>query len=184
MSETLQYQDPKAAIPLRERINFRLIGFIALIALLVGYPIYIMVEQKLTGGIKSVAGGYKEVNLKAMSTFTFDQVNGKQEDVPQKWRELDGQKVILRGEMYEPFGAGRDDVESFDLVFSIATCCVTSTPQVQHFVKARAMPGKSLRYYDVPVEVRGVLHVNVKREMGQVSSVYQLDVESVRPYSG
>ena len=35
-----------------------------------------------------------------MSTFTFDQVNGKLEDVPKKWRDLDVQKVILKGEMY------------------------------------------------------------------------------------
>lgn len=176
--------DAAAKVPLSERINVRMIGFIAVIAILVGYPVYIMIDQQLSGGIKQAAGGYKDVNLKAMSTFTFDQVNGTLDDVPQKWRELDGQKVILRGEMYEPTGTGQDAVEKFDLVFSIATCCVTSTPQVQHFVNSTAMPGASIRYYDVPVEVRGVLHVNVKKEAGRVSSVYQLDVESVRPYSG
>jgi len=176
--------DAAAKIPLSERLNLRMIGFIAVIAVLVGYPVYVMIDQQLSGGIKQAAGGYQEVNLKAMSTFTFDQVNGTLEDVPKKWRELDGQKVILHGEMYQPFYAGYDEVDRFDLVFSIATCCVTSTPQVQHFVKAQALPGRSIRYYDQPVEVHGILRVNVKREEGRVSSVYQLDVESVQPYSG
>ena len=176
--------DTTLKVPLSERINFRMIGFIAFIALLVGYPVYIMVEQRLTGGIRQAAGGYKEVNLKAMSTFSFDQANGTLDDVPKKWRELDGQKVILRGEMYEPLGTTRNDVKEFDLVFSIATCCVTSTPQVQHFVKAKPLPGKSITYYETPVEVRGILHVDVQREEGRVSRVYALDVESVEPYSG
>jgi hypothetical protein len=176
--------DAAAKVPLSERINFRLVGFIAVIVVLVGYPVYVMLDQQLSGGIKHAAGGYKEVNLKAMSTFTFDQVNGRIEDVPQKWRDLNGQKVILRGEMYEPLGANQDDVQKFDLVFSIAKCCVTSTPQVQHFVKSQVLPGKSIRFYDVPVEVRGILRVDVKREEGRVSQVYALDVESVRPYSG
>jgi hypothetical protein len=123
------------------------------------------------------------VNLKAMSTFTFDQVNGKLQDIPQKWRELDGQKVVLKGEMWEPLGTGQT-VDNFVLVYSIAKCCVTTTPQVQHFVHSKVIPGKTVNYYQGTVEVRGVLHVNVKREEGQVSSVYQLDVESVSPYSG
>src|SRR4030095_7303818 len=100
---------------------------------LVGYPIWVMVEQQVTGGIKQADGGYKDVNLKAMSTFTFDQVNGRLEDVPTKWRELDGQKVILKGEMYNTLGT-EQNVDTFVLVYSIAKCCVTSTPQVQHFV--------------------------------------------------
>jgi hypothetical protein len=120
-----------------------------------------------------------------MSTFTFDQVNGKLQDIPQKWRELDGQKVVLKGEMYNPLGVGQT-VDQFVLVYSIAKCCVTTTPQVQHFVHSKVIPGKTVNNYEGAgtVEVRGVLHVNVKREEGQVSSVYQLDVESVAPYSG
>jgi hypothetical protein len=139
-----------------------------------------MVDMQVTGGVKQLDGGYTYVDLKAMSTFTFDQANGTMNDVPQKWRELDGKKVVLHGEMWEPSGAG-PTVEQFELVYSIAKCCFSGPPQIQHFVHSQAQPGAKLGYYEGTVEVKGVLHVNVKKEAGAVKSVYQLDVESVQP---
>src|SRR5688572_17199334 len=102
MNGTVDYQNPPSSavkVPLSERINLRMIAFIAIIGVLVGYPVYVMIDAQVSGGIKSAAGGYKQVDLKAMSTFTFDQTNGTINDVPEKWRALDGQKVILEGEM-------------------------------------------------------------------------------------
>jgi hypothetical protein len=180
MNTAIDYQKPAVKVPWSERINFRMLALIAVIGVLVGYPVYVLIDTQVSGGIKAAANGYKEVNLKAMSTFEFDQANGTLQDIPQKWRDLDGQKVILLGEMWQPNVAG-NEVQDFALVYSIAKCCVTSTPQVQHFVHSKAMPGKSLSYYSTPVEVRGVLHVNVKSEEGRVASVYQLDVESIKP---
>ena len=180
-SQTLPYRGPDVEkLPLRERINYRLVFFIAVIALLVGYPVYQFVEMKLTGGIKQAAGGYTQVDLKAMSTFAFDQADGTINDVPEKWRQLDGKKVILHGEMWEPMGAG-PHVTDFQLVYSIAKCCFSGPPQIQHFVHSRALPDAKLAYYEGTVEVRGILHVDVKQDQGRVTSVYQLDVESVKP---
>jgi hypothetical protein len=180
-TQTIDYRGPVTEkLPLRERINFRMIFFIAFILLLVGYPIYWLVKMQVTGGIEQVAGGYTYVDLKAMSTFTFDQNNGTINDVPAKWRELDGKKVVLHGEMWEPSGAG-PTVDNFELVYSIAKCCFSGPPQIQHFVHSKAQPGAKLAYYQGTVEVKGILHVNVKKDAGAVTSVYQLDVESVDP---
>ena len=180
-TETIEYRGPATSkTPLRERINLRMIAFIAFIALLVGYPVYVMLDMQLTGGVKAAAGGYTEVDLKAMSTFTFDQANGTINDIPQKWRDLDGKKVILHGEMWQPTGAG-PTVDGFELVYSIAKCCFSGPPQIQHFVHATAEKGAKLGYYEGTVVVKGTLHVNVKKETGRVTSVYQLDVESVNP---
>ena len=66
--------DTAVKVPLSERINFRLVAFIGVIALMVGYPVYVMVDQQVSGGIKNAGDGYKEVNLKAMSTYTFDEL--------------------------------------------------------------------------------------------------------------
>jgi hypothetical protein len=169
-----------AKVPLSERINLRMVAFVAIIAVLIGYPLWVMIDAQVSGGIKSVAGGYKQVDLKAMSTFTFDQTNGTLDDVPKKWRELDGQKVIVEGEMWSPSMAG-PDVQYFELVYSIAKCCVTSAPQVQHFVHSRPANGASLPYVDGRVQVKGILHVNVRKEEGKVASVYELEVEDIRP---
>lgn len=182
MNGTIEYQNPASVekVPLRERINLRMIFFIAFITLLIGYPVYWMVKMQVTGGIEKVAGGYSYVDLKAMSTFTFDQNNGTINDVPQRWRELDGKKVVLHGEMWEPQGAGAT-VSNFELVYSIAKCCFSGPPQIQHFVHSNAQQGASVGYYQGTVEVKGTLHVNVKKDQGRVMSVYQLDVESVEP---
>ena len=180
-TETIDYRAPALdKAPLRERINFRMVFFIGFMALLVGYPVYVLIDMKVTGGVKQMAGGYTYVDLKAMSTFAFDQANGTINDVPARWRELDGKKVILHGEMWEPQGAG-PTVSDFQLVYSIAKCCFSGPPQIQHFVHATAMPDAKLGYYEGTVEVRGVLHVDVKKDQGRVTSVYQLDVESVQP---
>src|SRR3712207_5337183 len=163
--------DQVVKVPLSERISPRMVFFIALMALLVGYPIYVMLDMQLSGGIKAAGGGYTYVDLKTMSSFTFDQSNGTMQDVPAKWRELDGKKIILHGEMWDPTGAGTN-VESFELVYSIAKCCFSGPPQIQHFVHCKPLDGARIGYYEGTVEVKGVLHVNVKRDQGKVSSVF------------
>jgi hypothetical protein len=147
---------------------------------LIGVPTYWYLDAAITGGVKDVGGGYKEVDLKAMSNFIFDQTSGTINDVPEKWRKLDGQKVILYGEMWQPYQAG-DSVGGFELVYSIAKCCFSGPPQVQHFVKATVVDGKKVGYYDGLVKVTGTLHVDVKKANGKVERVYELDVENVEP---
>jgi hypothetical protein len=83
-----------------------MIFFIAFVALLVGYPVYVMIDMQLSGGVKRLSSGYMDVDLKAMSTFTFDQNNGTIDDIPQKWRDLDGKKVVVHGEMWAADDAG------------------------------------------------------------------------------
>ncbi len=183
-TQTIDYRGPVSEkLPLRERFNFRMIFFIAFVLLLVGYPVYWMVKMQVTGGVEKVAGGYTYVDLKAMSTFTFDQANGTIDDVPAKWRALDGQKVKVVGEMWQPYSAG-NLVVGFELVYSIAKCCFSGPPQIQHFVQSHVVPGKTVGYYSGPVEVTGTLRVKVTRDdLGKITGVYHLEVEGVRPVS-
>ena len=92
-------------------------------------PAYWFIEEAITGGIID-RGDYKEVNLQAMSLFPFDQENGKFEDIPEKWRALDGQKVLLKGEMWAP-NSSSSDISKFDLVYSISKCCNSGPQQIQ-----------------------------------------------------
>jgi hypothetical protein len=160
-----------------------MILFVLVMLALVGYPLYVFVVEEVTGGKRDIGGGYTQVNLKAMSTFRFDGVNGTVEDVPQTWRELDGKKIVTDGEMWAPLSAG-NRITAFQLVYSVANCCYTSEPQIQHFVQARVLPGKAVGYYSGRVKVAGTLHVKVTRdEAGKVNGVYHLDVEDVQPLS-
>jgi hypothetical protein len=159
-----------------------MVFFLLVVLALVGYPVYVFVEAAVTGGIRD-RGDYKEVDLKAMSLFHFDQNTGTIDDVPDKWRALDGQKVKVVGEMWQPYSAG-NLVGRFELVYSIAKCCFSGPPQIQHFVQCLVSPGKTVGYHTGPVEVTGTMHVKVTRdEAGKITGVYHMEVESVRPVS-
>jgi len=170
--------EPTANIPLSERINIRMLIFFGVLALMVGYPVYIYVDSVMHEGIKDIGGGYKEVDLKAMSVFPFDQTNGTIDDIPIKWRQLDGSKVVANGEMWQAMSAARY-VDSFDLVYSITKCCFSGPPQIQHFVHCRASSGAQLEDLPGLVRVKGTLHIKVTRDQGKVSGVYWMDVDSV-----
>src|SRR5687767_4748144 len=113
----IDYQAP-VKVPLGQRINFRVILFATVVLFVIGYPAYLIIEMQVTGGVKQLSGGYKEVDLKAMSSFQFDQINGKLEDVPEKWRKLDGQKVVLYGEIAPMTSAG-PEINEFQLCYSV-----------------------------------------------------------------
>lgn len=173
-------REPRAHVPLSERINFRMVLVGALLLVLLGYPIYRMLRLQLTGGITRHAD-FTEIDLKFLSDFPMDQVNATDNDIPKQWREMNGKPVMLVGEMV----AGRSMVgldSDFDLVWSIQKCCLTGEPQVQHFIKCKIPEGQMVEYHYGLVEVRGTLNVGVtKGENGRVSSVYRVNVDSVKP---
>lgn len=168
-------------VPLMQRINFRLIIFFAVMGGVIGYPIYLFLDEAMTGGIHDY-GSYKEVNLQAMSTFTFDQINGTVDQIPEKWRQLDGKKIVTEGEMWAGAGNAAAELNRFDLVYSKTKCCFNGPPLVQHFVKATVVGGKVVPYYDTRVKVTGILHVKVVKDPSGagVLSCYSLDVQDVQ----
>src|SRR5215470_16292725 len=91
--------------PISKRINFRMIAFAGVLLALIGYPVYVYFDSVVSGGIKQAGGGYLEVDLKAMSVYPFDQQNGTLDDIPKRWRELDGKKVILEGQIWAPYSS-------------------------------------------------------------------------------
>ena len=169
-----------APIPLTQRINVRMIVFAAVVLAILAFPVYWYLSVAMTGGIRDAGNGYKEVDLKAMSDFPFDQKYGTIDDVPPIYRALDGQKVILTGEM-APMQSAAPEIDSFQLVYSVAKCCYSGEPQAQHFIYSTVQNGKKVPYYGGLVKVYGTLHVNVKKTEGKVESVYQFDVEDVEP---
>src|SRR5690349_7064920 len=92
---------PSAARPFSQRVNWRLVIFLGVIAAPFLYFFYVLVSQSVTGGITQ-RGDYAEVDLKALGNFTFDQANGTIGDVPERYRKLDGKKVELKGFMFSP----------------------------------------------------------------------------------
>jgi len=173
-----------AKIPLSERINLRMVIFFAVILIPIGYVVFLFADTWIRHGIWDARddryGSYKKVDLKAMSLFQMNQISAADTDIPAEYRALDGKRVMLVGEQYLSRSMRGPDLE-FDLVYSITKCCFNGVPQIQHFVKCKALPGKNLDTYAGLVKVVGTLHVGVQNENGRVSSVYRMDVESVEP---
>ena len=164
----------------RPRINVRLIVVLALVALPFLYFGYVILDQSLNGGINN-RGSYYDVDLKSLGYFPFDAAKDDINSVPQRWRALDGKRVALQGEMFDPMSAG-DKLNSFQLVYSIQKCCFNGPPRVQERVFAKVPNGAKVGYYPQVVRVVGTLHVGARRdEFGNISSIYDLDVESVDP---
>ncbi|HEY1686874.1 MAG TPA: hypothetical protein VGG19_19085 [Tepidisphaeraceae bacterium] len=161
-----------------QKINFRIIIFAVVVLAIVGFPVYIYVDSVVSGGIHK-HGGYFEADLKAMSDFPFDQQNGTQDDVPAKWRQLDGKRVEVVGQIWAPEMAS-PALSHFELCYSIAKCCFNGPPQIQHFVQARAAHGY-VYYSDGLVKVSGIMHVRVLHDGGKVTQVYSMDVDKAEP---
>lgn len=179
--QTISYGTAPPRVPLSQRVNFRMIIFAAVVLLLIGTPVYIYLDSALSGGIHH-HGDITECDLKAMSNFPFDQTNGTTNDIPKQWRDLDGKRIQVTGELYAPDSAS-NDLDHFDLVYSIAKCCFSGPPQIQHFVHSKVKDGGTVPYVSGLVEVVGVLKVNVQKDAktGKITQVYAMDVESVKP---
>ena len=163
----------------RSPINMRLVVLLAFIGMPFLYFGYVIIDQAISGGIKD-RGSYLEVDLKTMGSFPFDSVQDDINNVPQKWRELDGKRVMLTGEMYAG-GSAAPEVSEFQLVYSIQKCCFDGPPRVQERVFVKAPPGKAVPFHWKPVRVTGTLHVDAKRSAEEVISVFELEVEKVEP---
>jgi hypothetical protein len=183
-SQTETAPAPRFAVPKAsffQRINYRVVLLAGVALLIIGGPFFVWARDALSGGIIN-HGQYLEVNLKAMSTFDMDQTNGRITDVPNKFRDLEGKRVALIGEMWAPKDAGDGSLNYFQLVYSKTKCCFSGPPLAQHFVDGNVLPGANA-YYDPNgmVRVWGTLHVKLRRDAdsGVIKSVYAVDVDKV-----
>ena len=176
MDATLDYTSARPQVrPLSERVNFRLIGFLAVIGALFGWVLWTVLDQRIA--VKQ--GDYYFVDLKAMGNFPFDAVRDSELVIPKEVRDLDGKKVKFHGEMFAP-GQASTGVREFQLVYSIQECCLGGPPKVQERVFAFVPAEKKLRNYSGrQVTVTGTLHVDVERNNGEAVSVFRMDVDEV-----
>ena len=182
---------PPAATPAKPRqpVNWSMlirIGVVGCIVLgLVGYALKVTYESVIQGGVVA-AGDHYKVELKQMSNFEMDQALGGVADVPERYRQLDGKKVILEGEVAPAGTFSGDTVKQFSLCYSVAKCCYGGPPKVQHFVACKAADGRPMPNYEGAgmIRVHGTLHVKVvKNDAGKIDSIFQLDVTRIEPIS-
>jgi hypothetical protein len=159
--------------------NWRLFAFIGFFCLLFGVFGYTILSEVVSNGIHS-HGDYTSVDLKSLGNFSFDGQGGLLTDVPKDFRNLDGKRVQLRGMMYST--ASAYEVNSFQFVYNIAKCCFGGPPKVQERVFVHVPNNGTVLMSGDQVDIIGRLHVRIQRNSeGTVTSVYDLDLESLKP---
>ncbi|HUB25027.1 MAG TPA: hypothetical protein VL992_06325 [Tepidisphaeraceae bacterium] len=163
-----------------KKINFRVVLLAAIAFLFVGYPFFFWARDMFDGGIVN-HGNYADVNLKAMSDFDLDQMNGQITDVPLRFRQLEGKRVAMLGQMWAPNYAGDGSLKYFMLCYNRAKCCFAGPPLAQHFVDSYVKPGATAYYDDGMVRVWGTLHVRFRRDptTGVIKAIYMCEVDRV-----
>ncbi|HET6252400.1 MAG TPA: hypothetical protein VFE47_32235 [Tepidisphaeraceae bacterium] len=180
-NQVLPYTQLRARKP--KRVNFRLIAFLVIVSAIPIAIISAKVNSDFHAGIEH-NGNLAIVNLKALGYFPFDQVNGSINEVPHKWRNLDGQKVQLDGFMWSGMSAA-GQLRDFQFVYNIQKCCFNGPPLVQERVFAHVVHGRDVTYYGDFCRITGTLHVKIKKdESGTILSVYTLDVDNATELAG
>ena len=123
------------------------------------------------------AGTTAEMSIKELGNFDFDPT--KDADVPADVKLVEGAKVKLNGFMW-PLTQS-DKITEFALVPSLTSCCFGAPPGVQHVVTCHVPGGKAVDFSVDEIYVEGIVHVRVKRENDYTSSIFEVDVTSVRP---
>jgi hypothetical protein len=90
--------------------NWRVVIFAGVMLCLIGWPVCYFLDARFDNRVHYF-GTYREVSLRALGDFDLDPNIGTLADVPSKLRELDGQKVLLEGEIYAPQEAGKNTTE-------------------------------------------------------------------------
>jgi hypothetical protein len=175
MEATLDYSRRPRSKPAGKGFPWRLLVFVAVIAIPFAWCAYVIFFQKMA--VKH--GDYYFVDLKAMGNFPFDATRDGRDAIPKDALALDGKKVKFDGEMFAP-DAASDGVKQFQLVYSIVQCCMGGPPKVQERVFAFVREDKQVpNYSGRQVTVTGTLHVKPTKSNGEVVSVFSMDVDSV-----
>jgi hypothetical protein len=164
-------------------VNARMVVFCAIVLLLIAWPFYSYLTARMNHGIRD-RGDYKEVDLAQLGDFEFDQGTGTIANVPARFRALDGQKVLIRGKVFNP-QPSEDGMVSFQIVSANADN--RRPPHVQERVFG-TVPASQFKQ-DLSAnsyKALGTMHIVLKQgrygegETGVVE-IFHIQAQSVQP---
>jgi hypothetical protein len=116
-------------------------------------------------------------SIKDLGNFDYDSDKGG--NIPDDVKKLSGTKIRVSGFMIPLDQA--DNISHFSLVPSLFACCFGQPPQIQHQIVVHTPKGKSVGYYPDEIICEGTLKVDEKKDDGYIVSVFEMDVQSVKP---
>jgi hypothetical protein len=116
-------------------------------------------------------------SIKDLGNFDYDADKGG--NIPEDVKKLSGSKIRVSGFMIPLDQA--DNISHFSLVPSLFACCFGQPPQIQHQIVVHTPKGKAVGYYPDEIICEGTLKVDEKKDDGYIVSVFEMDVQSVKP---
>ena len=98
--------------------------------------------------------------------------------IPDRLRAAEGRNVSVDGFMI-PLEYKEKKVVKFILAMNQNTCCFGGNPQIHEFIIVTVAGYGVEDQMDIPLRVKGVLHVAAFRSKGTLSGIYRLNAESV-----
>jgi hypothetical protein len=117
------------------------------------------------------------LSMKELGNFDYDADKGG--NIPDDVKKLSGSKIRVQGFMIPLDQA--DNISHFSLVPSLFACCFGQPPQIQHQIVVHTPKGKAVSYYPDEIICEGTLKVDEKKDDGYIVSVFEMDVQSVKP---
>jgi hypothetical protein len=133
--------------------------------------------EKRTKHTAPKAGDVLTIGIKELGNFDYDADKGG--NIPDDVKKLTGSKIRVTGFMIPLDQA--DNISNFSLVPSLFACCFGQPPQIQHQIVVHTPKGKSVSYYPDEIVCEGTLKVDEKKDDGYIVSVFEMDVQSVKP---
>ena len=123
------------------------------------------------------AGKVVELTIKELGNFDYN--NDKGGNIPPDVQALNGHTVRVRGFMIPMDQA--QDITQFALVPDLFACCFGQPPQVQHTIIVHCPEGQAVGYSPEEIVCEGKLKVEEKKDDGFIVSVFEMEVQSVKP---
>jgi len=122
--------------------------------------------------VTEVPEGYERINYELLQPTA----EAPYQVPPQRAQELDGQKVFIKGYVYQPDKGETTGIKQFILVRDKGNCCFGGNPKVTDMIMVR-LKGKLAAKFDMRVRrLGGTFHVAADDGMhGLGGVVYQLD---------
>jgi hypothetical protein len=98
--------------------------------------------------------------------------------IPARIRAADGKLINVDGFMI-PLEYKGKKVSKFILAMNQNTCCFGGNPQIHEFIIVSVIGDGVPDEMDIPLRVKGVMHVAVIRNQGKLSGIYSLEAQSV-----
>ena len=128
---------------------------------------------KPEGDNKALRVSYDDIDLLKvinMEPVTVD----AQEKMPQWLKDLDGERIRIRGFMYPHYLA--EGIEIFALARDNQICCFQKEPRMYDVFNVKLQKGKTTEYIEGrPFDVEGVFHISVEEDEGEMLQLYYLD---------